>query len=322
MTQALEGSTAVWVDDRVTYAQTLSSPAPVFLRPRARGAERVVVGRAARRPAAVARLLARGASARDVAAGLMWLETAAAFDVRSVQTLDGSPSPLDALVPVGSAPEWRSEGGTRPAVTGLLIAQDEEGCIGAALRSLTPFVDELVVLDGGSRDDTVAVAQAHGARVHTRTFDRDFAAQRNAALEHVRTPWVFTLDCDEVVPAELGNLVSRLLPRARTDALVVPRISFLDDGDVPVSWPDALPRVHRKELRYRRPVHEVLQFATAVHLPLDGPALVHRKSAEKHWRSSLAYSEVDPGQATPRDVAWMRAELERLRAARTPGEST
>lgn len=70
--------------------------------------------------------------------------------------------------------------------------------------------DDVVVLDSGSTDSTVEVAQAHGARVLTRAFD-SFAGQRNYAMEYAgfRHPWVLHLDADEVVtPALRDELVA------------------------------------------------------------------------------------------------------------------
>ncbi|MCC7097556.1 MAG: glycosyltransferase family 2 protein [Thermomonas sp.] len=66
--------------------------------------------------------------------------------------------------------------------------------------------DDVVVLDSGSTDATVAVAQAHGARVLTRAFD-SFAGQRNFAMEQAgfRHPWVLHLDADEVVTPALRD---------------------------------------------------------------------------------------------------------------------
>jgi glycosyltransferase involved in cell wall biosynthesis len=73
------------------------------------------------------------------------------------------------------------------------------------------WCDEILVVDSGSTDDTVAIATASGARVLTRAFDT-FANQRNYAMESgmLRHPWVLHLDADEVVTAELRDELQAL----------------------------------------------------------------------------------------------------------------
>ena len=54
-----------------------------------------------------------------------------------------------------------------PRIALVMIARNEARCIAGCLRSVRPWVDELIVLDTGSTDDTVAIAQSEGAQVHT-----------------------------------------------------------------------------------------------------------------------------------------------------------
>lgn len=87
-------------------------------------------------------------------------------------------------------------------LTVTLITRDEADRVGAALASVA-FADELLVLDSGSTDGTVAVAEAAGARV-LRTDWPGHVAQKNRALAEARHPWVFGLDADEVVDEALA----------------------------------------------------------------------------------------------------------------------
>lgn len=79
----------------------------------------------------------------------------------------------------------------------VILTLDEEKALPECLRSLTGC-DDVVVLDSGSTDNTVAIAEAAGARVFSRKFDT-FAGQRNYAQRSIefRHPWVFHLDADE-----------------------------------------------------------------------------------------------------------------------------
>ncbi len=91
-----------------------------------------------------------------------------------------------------------------PLLTTCVIARDEERLLGDALESIRPFSDEIVVVDTGSRDRTVEVARAAGARVVDHVWQDDFAAARNVAHLHARGRWLLWLDADERLVAGEG----------------------------------------------------------------------------------------------------------------------
>ena len=87
-----------------------------------------------------------------------------------------------------------------PRLSIFVIAKNEERFLGQCLTSLNGLADQLVVLDTGSTDRTVAIAQEHGAEVHHAAWEDDFSAARNAALAHCTGDWVMFLDADEELP--------------------------------------------------------------------------------------------------------------------------
>lgn len=91
----------------------------------------------------------------------------------------------------------------RPTVSATLIVLNEAANLAACLESVR-WADEIVVVDGGSRDATVSVASTRATRVIQHPFD-DFASQRNRALELSTSDWVLSLDADERVPAALRD---------------------------------------------------------------------------------------------------------------------
>lgn len=96
-----------------------------------------------------------------------------------------------------------------PTITAVIIALNEEQNLKELLPRLD-WVDEVVVVDGGSRDGTVQVAWQHGARVGLRTFDR-FDAQRNHACDLARCDWIFSIDADErPTPALAAEIRQRI----------------------------------------------------------------------------------------------------------------
>jgi cytochrome P450/predicted O-linked N-acetylglucosamine transferase (SPINDLY family) len=87
--------------------------------------------------------------------------------------------------------------GRRPQISLCMIVKNEESNLTACLNSAAHLVDEIVVVDTGSTDNTKAVATSMGARVVDFTWSEDFAAARNESLRHARGKWIFYLDADE-----------------------------------------------------------------------------------------------------------------------------
>ena len=86
-------------------------------------------------------------------------------------------------------------------ISACVITLDEERHIGACLDSLA-FCDEVVVVDCGSRDATVELAESRGARVLRRDWP-GVAIQKQRAVDAATHDWVLCLDADERVTAEL-----------------------------------------------------------------------------------------------------------------------
>ncbi|MCB9496307.1 MAG: glycosyltransferase [Fibrobacteria bacterium] len=96
--------------------------------------------------------------------------------------------------------------GARPAAKDLplsicLIVKNEEANLPALLESLAGLGAELIVVDTGSTDRTVQIAQSAGAKVRHFSWTGDFAAARNVSLEAATRSWVMWMDADDRLPA-------------------------------------------------------------------------------------------------------------------------
>ena len=98
---------------------------------------------------------------------------------------------------------------TRPTIAACVIAFNEEDCIGDCLASVA-WADEILVVDSGSTDGTVAIAREKGARVIVRDWP-GYAEQKNFALGQAAADWVLSVDADERVTAELAAAIRGLL---------------------------------------------------------------------------------------------------------------
>ncbi|WP_208990629.1 glycosyltransferase family 2 protein [Pseudovibrio sp. Tun.PSC04-5.I4] len=94
--------------------------------------------------------------------------------------------------------------GTLPPISILIRAFNEGDRIGRTLESLQGLGQEIVVIDSGSTDNTVEIAESHGARVMYNKW-AGFGPQRSFGEQQCRCDWVFYIDADEVVTPELKD---------------------------------------------------------------------------------------------------------------------
>jgi glycosyltransferase involved in cell wall biosynthesis len=112
-------------------------------------------------------------------------------------------------------------------IAAVINTRNEEKNLPYALRSVRPWVDEIIVVDMHSEDRTVEVARSFGAR----TFLHEplgFADPARAfALEQATQPWALILDADEMVPAPLAHALKRIAAEDRADVVVVSFLNYL-----------------------------------------------------------------------------------------------
>ncbi|NOZ87950.1 MAG: glycosyltransferase family 2 protein [Deltaproteobacteria bacterium] len=134
-------------------------------------------------------------------------------------------------------------------LSAIVIAQDEEGNIERCLSSLG-FCDEIVVVDGGSKDRTPDIARAMGAKVLEHPFD-NMNAQKDRARKAARGEWVFNLDADEVVPGSLAIEIRETIKGSDPEigGFLVPRKTLLNGKWLRWGgyYPDRQLRLVRKE---------------------------------------------------------------------------
>ncbi len=102
-----------------------------------------------------------------------------------------------------------------------MIARDECELIGRALSSVKDLVDEMIVVDTGSVDNTVAEAKRFGARVFSFPWKNDFSAARNFALSKATREWILVLDADEEIDASDHGRIRDLMNEGGRDAFIM-----------------------------------------------------------------------------------------------------
>jgi tetratricopeptide (TPR) repeat protein len=173
----------------------------------------------------------------------------------------------------------------------VAIARDEAPRIGRLLASAAPWVDDMLVLDTGSRDATPALARAAGARVAHCAWRDDFAAARNAALDLAAADWHLVLDADEWI-ADGGAQLAALRDTAPG---FVGALNLVEHGAAS-GGSDWISRVLPGAVRYAGRVHEQPQHALPVRrLPVvighDGYA-PERMAAKRGRNRALLAAEL------------------------------
>ena len=114
----------------------------------------------------------------------------------------------------------------RATVSVCIIVKNEEQHLAKCLMSVKPIVDEMIVVDTGSTDQTKTIATALGAKVYDYSWKNDFSEARNYSLSKASGDWILVLDADEVVsPLDYATLrkIARKHPAKRVAYSMVTR---------------------------------------------------------------------------------------------------
>jgi len=164
----------------------------------------------------------------------------------------------------------------RHTLTLAMIVKDEGERLPECLASVKPIVDEIVVVDTGSTDNTMEVARGFGAKAASFSWCDDFSAARNESLRHATGDWILVLDADEAVAPEDLARIRAFVDDDECDAVQFILANYSDECQsmwwTPVEEPCALARGfsgyirvplvrmwrNKPEYRFRGCVHETV----------------------------------------------------------------
>ena len=137
-----------------------------------------------------------------------------------------------------------------------MIVKNEAKALPKCLSSVKNVVDEMIVLDTGSTDNTPKIAAKLGAKVHHYQWCNDFSAARNEALKYVSGDWVLVLDADETLNPEV---ISSLREVLKMEGYLLINLLRQEIGakQSPYSLVSRLFRNHPK-IRFDRPYHALV----------------------------------------------------------------
>ncbi|CAI2014983.1 glycosyltransferase family 2 protein [Serratia proteamaculans] len=184
----------------------------------------------------------------------------------------------------------------RKSLSVVIIAKNEAGLLPDCLRSVA-WADEIVMLDSGSQDDSVAVAESLGAKVFTHIDWQGFGKQRQLAQSYASHDYILMIDADERVTPELRQSIEQTLAAPDDNQVYscARRNLFLGRFMRHSGWyPDRVNRLYANQ-RYRynnNLVHESLTINGAKVVPLSGD-LLHLTCRDffAFQRKQLRYAE-------------------------------
>lgn len=164
-------------------------------------------------------------------------------------------------------------------ISALCIVKNEAANLPVWLANMKNVADELVV-DTGSTDDSMQIAQRVGARVINYTWQNDFSAARNFALERVQGDVIIFLDADEYFPEKvlkkLRLLISQLYGKPQVAGLCAPRIDIdMENPDNQFIDVSVQCRIFRRGCSYQGSIHETLQIPDGMELLRDDRLLFY-----------------------------------------------
>jgi len=190
-----------------------------------------------------------------------------------------------------------------PLLALCMIVKNEAENLPRCLDSVKDIVDEIIIVDTGSIDSTVAIAQSYGAKVYPFQWVEDFSAARNFGIEKASAEWILVLDADEALDKETKKILREVLRHSQADAYhcilrnVLSLHPTLFYHDSPYEGWVRVFR-NRPEYRFEGTYHEVVIPSLVRY-----QAIVERSSFVI-WHYGPLSEKVQGGETSRRERAW------------------
>ena len=145
-----------------------------------------------------------------------------------------------------------------PTISLCMIVKDEESFIAQCLESAKDVVNEIIVVDTGSTDKTVEIAESYGAKVHKFKWTNNFSDARNEALKHATCDWILILDADEVLDPENKHNLRQLIkiPSDKIRGYQIKIKNYTSEKEATVEHYTIRVFPNNPKLRYHGVIHE------------------------------------------------------------------
>lgn len=119
-----------------------------------------------------------------------------------------------------------------PAISLCMITKNEEKCLEQCLNSVKEIADEIIIVDTGSEDRTIDIANKFNAKIIDFKWTDDFSAARNESIKHATKDWVLVLDADEVLDEEGRKTIKELVNGKENDAFLFLQKNYTNKASI------------------------------------------------------------------------------------------
>jgi len=196
----------------------------------------------------------------------------------------------------------------RPRISLCMIVKNEEENIGLCLKNAAPCVDQMVVVDTGSVDRTVEIAEEHGATVYHHPWENDFARARNQSLSYATGDWILYLDADEILSSPNYRLLAEAVNQKKFAGLYFNILSCSHDGVETFSLLSCRLFRNRPSFRFEGALHEQIT-----------PAILKRGKIGRSEVNILHYGYLD-SHITQKDKNNRNLTILRQEQRKKPGD--
>lgn len=179
----------------------------------------------------------------------------------------------------------------------IIITKNEEDWLENCLLSIKGLADEIIIVDVGSIDKTLAIAKRHTKLIFTRDW-HGYSTQKNFATEKATGNWLFFIDADERLSSKLASEIKTALENdTPVSAYQVPRLNYLLAKPLRHGgwYPDYVTRLARKDKikGWKGDLHEALEVDGQIQT-LTQP-LFHLSHRGIDWmlKKSIKYTQIE-----------------------------
>jgi glycosyltransferase involved in cell wall biosynthesis len=183
-----------------------------------------------------------------------------------------------------------------PTVSLCMIVQDDAELLPRFFAAATGLWDELIVVDTGSTDATVAISGAAGARVLAHPWSDSLSDARNVGVDAATGDWILFLDANEIAPPELLPALRAVVADDRIGAATLRLRNDSPDGN---SQASALIRLFRRD--------DTIRFHHRIHQDVAAPVAAYLKRT-KRLLTALPIEVLQLGYGRERAVARRKKE--------------
>ena len=117
-----------------------------------------------------------------------------------------------------------------PKISACMIVKNEEEFLPNCLNSIKGVVDEIIIVDTGSTDDTMTIAKNFGAKVYHHPWNDSFSEARNHCLNHASGDWILQIDADEELEQADIPKLRLAISDHRYNGIIIAIQSIIKDG--------------------------------------------------------------------------------------------